>query len=495
MRRALSRWREVYDGDHTIACRAAAELLADDPWRVVEVAGALARAQVVVLDMDTGVGERLQRLKPDSARAVAVFSAGEPFPVLDLAGRKRRGAWDTPRQMARGLARACGDDVLDPACGPGAFLLAAKQAGASRIRGWDLDQAALAVASVAVPEAHLERCSAFERDEGAEVVLCNPPFVSAEHQDKVLRARLSERFDWLRGRFDLAVPFLAHAVELATRRAALVLPSSLASQPYAAALRRRWLASHRLMELSSPTPFEGAGVEVVLATWAIGEGPAPMPWDPRMEAGELLALDNAPLDRALEHGDPGLVEHMRRHAVTLGTLCEVDTGVVAHGPKGGKARLLSDQPGGGRVPYVDARDLLEGRRRWLDYRPRQMHRAKRPALFEGPKILVQRLRGPHPVRAVIDLEGLYAGHTLTVVRPMEDMDLDRLLTLLRSPLVDGLLRIEGGARLDLYPNVIKGLPVPSGWLDGDDEDLVSAFGLSASQTSRLVALASRRRRL
>ena len=74
-------------------------------------------------------------------------------------------------------------------------------------------------------------------------------------------------------------------------------------------------------------------------------------------------------------------------------MAEVDTGVVSHGPGGGKSRLISDTAAPGRVPYVDARDLAAGRTRWLNYQPALMHRPKRPELFTSPKVLVQRLRG------------------------------------------------------------------------------------------------------
>ena len=493
MREALQRWREVYDGDRVEACRAAAEVHAGDPWRVVEIGGALARARVQRFEVDVGVGARLQRVKPTSSIAVAVFRAGQPVPLFNSAGRKRRGAWDTPRSLA--LELVGGDDVLDPACGVGAFLVAASERGARRLRGWDVDPVALAVARVALPNADLELCSAFDRDDGADWVVCNPPYVASEHQDKELRRALVEEFPWLRGRFDLAVPFAAHAVCLARRRASLVLPSPLSSQPYAASLRREWLRRHRFLKWSASRPFGSAMVEVMAAVLAIDEGAGPMPWKDAPHAEELLGIRDAPLDVLLERGDTQIVAALRRSEVTVGELCEVDTGVVAHGPKGGKERLLRDEPAEGLVPYVDAKDMRDGRVRWLDYRPDEMHRPKRPQLFERAKILVQRLRGPHPVRAAVDRAGWYAGHTLTVVQPRGPLDLDRLFTLLTSPLMDGLLRIEKGERLDLYPNDIKGLPVPAGWLEGCHDTLEEAFGLDPRQAGRLQALAMRGHRL
>ena len=90
-----------------------------------------------------------------------------------------------------------------------------------------------------------------------------------------------------------------------------------------------------------------------------------------------------------------------------------------------------------------------------------MHRAKSPEMFESPKLVIQRLRGRGPVRAAVDRTGVYVGHTCTVVIPKDKrLDLDRLCTLVTSPLVDALVRIERGQRLDLYPRDVASIPIP-----------------------------------
>ena len=206
---------------------------------------------------------------------------------------------------------------------------------------------------------------------------------------------------------------------------------------------------------------------------------------------EILKLDQAPLSLFLQPGDPALVARIRSRSVELGTLCEVDTGVVSHGPGGGKARLLSDQPGEGRLPYVDAKDLHSERVRWLRYEPESMHRPKRLGLFSEPKLLIQRLRGSGPIQAWIDTDGLIAGHTLTVVRPEDPrLELSRLLELLKSPLVDALIRIERGSRLDLYPRDVASIPVPRSWLEDSSQSLADGWALSSTEVSRLETLNS-----
>jgi hypothetical protein len=149
--------------------------------------------------------------------------------------------------------------------------------------------------------------------------------------------------------------------------------------------------------------------------------------------------------------------------------------------------LLSDGPGDGRVPYADAREFFAGRTRWLSYEPARMHRAKSLALFAAPKVVVQRLRGAGPVRAAVDHAGIVVGHTCLVVVPRDGrLDPERALALLTSPLVAGLLRIERGPRLDLYPHDVAEVPVPARWLASPDVSLADAFGLDATDVARLV---------
>ena len=232
-------------------------------------------------------------------------------------------------------------------------------------------------------------------------------------------------------------------------------------------------------------PFPGATVEVVCLAMHIGAGPATLPAH-SLKAEDLLTLSTVPLNASLRPGDPDLVHRIRSKSEVLGTLCTVDTGVVGHGPHGGKKNLLHATPTPDRVPYVDARDLTDNRTQWLDYQPSTMHRPKHPDLFEGPKVLVQRLRGKGPVRAWVDRSGLYAGHTLTVVKPHSDtLSPEKIHSLITDPLIDGLLRMERGTRLDLYPRDVRSIPVPTAWLTNPDMPLAVGWGLSAAETERL----------
>ncbi len=488
--------------DHAASVVVAAESVSDRPWEVVRVAGLLARCKPARASKHLGLTRSLKVTHPAGKRAVVSVDKGQLYPQLDHVGRRSRGAFDTPVDMARRVVltamTAVDGDVttcLDTACGTGAFLLAAKEAGIPEIYGTDIDPTALAVAQIAVPEARLLLEDALKHGPEVDLVIGNPPFVPPERQDRDLRRDLRRRYPWLKGRFDLSVPFAAAAVQRVRKggAAGLVLPAAMMVQNYGATLRRRWVERHHIAELSGPTPFPGASVDVMLVVLGVHQERGPLPVY-GITPEELLRLDNVPLNPALMPGDVDLVERIRRSSVELGELATIDTGVVAHGPLGGKDRLIFDEPGTGRVPYADAREFFAGERSWLAYTPDEMHRAKSPELFEADKIVVQRIRGRGKVRAAIDRDGVYVGHTCTVVVPSATsqsgvIPLERLLHLFESPIVDAITRIENGQRLDLYPRDVRRFPVPKRWFDEPDLPLEEAFGLSRREMRRLEAVA------
>ena len=500
MERALQAWLHAasQDNDELNALRAAARAVAANPWDVVQSAGALSRARTEQAKEDMGLTASLRPCGVDSPRAMVQIPEGAPYPHFDRQGRQQRGAFDTPKSLARQLVqetlkagRRSPKTGLDPACGPGAFLLALREAGVQQILGTDLDPKAVAVAQIAVPEGQIQVADGMQPGPVVDIVVGNPPYVPPERQSSESRAALRQRYPWLSRRFDLAVPFAAAASERVHAQGGLglILPSSILVQPYGAPLRRTWLTEHRIAWLSSLQVFPEVSVQVAAIVIQVGGKPQPLPGS-GITPSELLTIEQAPLALFLRSGDPQLVQRIRSKSIELGTLCEVDTGVVSHGPQGGKAERIWDIPGDGRLPYVDAKDLHQNRVRWLDYQPKLMHRPKRIGLFSDPKLLIQRLRGSGPIHAWLDESGLIAGHTLTVVKPDQSAPpLHRLLELVQSPLVDALVRIERGSRLDLYPKDVASIPVPKDWLDNPHIELQKAWGLTQDETVRLESLA------
>lgn len=500
---ALHAWQDAraLGQNRAQACHAAALALSGDPWRILRCAGPLARAADTVAEGALSLDERLQPARGSGSRELLRISKGALYPDLLSFDRASGGVFDTPAEMARevvqrALAATQGPARrgLDPACGIGTFLAALREGGVQEVEGWDLDPAALAVASVVAPQGELRRRDALlEADAGRgrfDVVVGNPPFVAPEVQDKDLRKVLGERLPWLHGRYDLAVPFAWQASEALRPGGGLclVLPASLLVQPYGRELRRRWLSSHMITYISEKRRFQGAEVSVCLVALQAGAGPGPVGvWG--VPATELLGFENAPLCSLHRPGDLSLVQKIRARSIPLGSIARIGAGLVAHGKGHGKASLIFDSPQQDTVPYVDARDLVMGRRRHLRYLPEKMHRAKHPELFSSPKLLVARITGGPGVQAWIDHEGLFAGHTLNVLHlDHERVSLARILELVKSPLQRALILLERGDRLDLYPKDLAAMPVPSSWLEGSVEDMEDAWRLDTRERERLLEL-------
>ncbi|MEZ0263679.1 MAG: class I SAM-dependent DNA methyltransferase [Phycisphaerae bacterium] len=179
--------------------------------------------------------------------------------------RKSTGAYYTPRPLIdllldRGLPGAPCDSqlrVLDPACGPGDFLAAARdRLGAAHPHahyfGVDTDPAAVercqaarsAIGNGQWTIAHADALldpPAFLVPGSFDLIVGNPPYINAieKYLTPETKERLRERFPALTGPADLAAYFLALAVHLVRPggQIAIVLPRALLNSPTAAGLR------------------------------------------------------------------------------------------------------------------------------------------------------------------------------------------------------------------------------------------------------------------
>lgn len=175
----------------------------------------------------------------------------------DPARRTATGAWFTPQHLARHLTALADPPtpprtVLDPACGGGAFLLAAAERwpGAA-LAGGDLDTASVRAARHAVrlagrpPDGVVQADGLLDAMPPADLVLANPPFLSqlrtGTARDRARRHALSERYGDAAGRYvdDAALFLLAIARDLLAPdgTAVVIVPESLLATADAAAVR------------------------------------------------------------------------------------------------------------------------------------------------------------------------------------------------------------------------------------------------------------------
>ena len=225
-----------------------------------------------------------------------------------------------------------------------------------------------------------------------------------------------------------------------------------------------------------------------------------LPTKPQRELGELLFRAATPSPPPSE-------------CFLLGDICYISKGMVIHADerrcRGAfkAADLVADQPDGvPRVPYVEGKDI----RRWGTTRTRYLEygTARTPAQFSrptfealhttSPHIVVARL-GDGPQRAALASEPLYTNHTVSVCVPWclfhglrndsikktaryadengngpvptslsrekrEEMSklfkLEYVLAVINSSSAGQWLDANRRGKMDLYPNVLKGLPIP-----------------------------------
>lgn len=484
-------------GDHAAGVVRAAERLAPYPWDVVRHAGELVHCRMAIADADLGLTRRLERVGVDSPHTVVAVERGQPYPQPTHPGRRRRSVAAPPVELARRLVQAGIAHVegplstsLDLACGTGAFLLAAVEAGIPEVYGTDLDPLALAVAAIAVPSARLLQEDPLKHGPPVDLVVGAPPFVAPDRIDARLRWELQRRYPWLGGRFDLVIPHAAASVER-TRQGgatALVLPRNVLVRPYAARIRRRWVERHRVAALSGPVVTAGTETEAMLLVLGVGQTGDALPVY-GLDPTELLRSRTVPLNPDLKPGDIDRVLAVRDRSVPLRAVASVSSGLVVEGPEGGGAeQVVFDTPAEGRVPMANAHQFFVGERSWLEYHPGKLHKPLRPEVFTRPKVVVQRARGPGGIRAGLDFDGVYLDHTATLVAS-EVLPPERLLDWVRSPLVDAVTRVEHGDRFDLFARDLAEFPVPRAWLDDPTIPLATAWALDDPAVRRLETLA------
>lgn len=220
----------------------------------------------------------------------------------DADARRRFGRYYTPAPMVRALHRLLADalaqgglspstcNLVDPSCGPGAFLSAPEARAYRASFGLDLDEGALALAQAAVPEARLVSGDAYqggletlcEQLRGPVAVVGNPPYVAnsellkssryVEVRDRLLPfARDVAKGTSVRDDYVLFFGVADRLVESSGGVGAVAFVTSATFvDNFLYAPLRRWLLSryrlHALVELGREM-FEGTRVATALSVW------------------------------------------------------------------------------------------------------------------------------------------------------------------------------------------------------------------------------------
>jgi predicted RNA methylase len=377
--------------------------------------------------------------------------------------RKAQGLYYTPPELVAAVLGLLspGDpprDVLDPACGAGAFLLGARERWpAARLHGVDLDGAALEIARAALPGAMLHRGDALAGAGPREVdlVVGNPPygFVAGMPLDRY------EAF--MREALARARP---------AGRVALLVPDTWLTNTRAARLREA-LCERAVVEAVRDLgkPFQGAKDTRVCAV-LLRKRPAPEAelrsyggdrLLNRFTQGELAASTRPGWWLYLTPAQAKACARMRAAHRPFGEEWTVGYGLRT----GDNARHVLRGPGRG-PPLVGGEDIGDWRLEWREkhLRPAGEKRLARMAdeQAKAKRIAVQRIRtnAKDPEARWLEAAPVPAGMVcLDSLSWIGGQDLPRALAALNSRLLNRYYRLHW-TDVNVKPAFLRLLPAP-----------------------------------
>lgn len=417
--------------------------------------------------------------------------------------RREQGVFYTPGPIAdavTALAWNGSDDVLDPACGAGEFLLAALRAlpasgradfALERLHGTDLDPLAVMLAQARIAGlVHLEGARAAQlcaRVRCADAlaapfpavgfVLTNPPFLNRLRTrtagDPSMTAARRAQFGPAVGPYtDTSVVFLLASWRAARRGVGIVLPASVCATRDSARVREECGAPAWLWTLPADrfdgvrTPLVAAGFSREAPTTRVrrsfGDPPAPLPDGlPTAAWGALLHSVEAPPWTPTVGAGGTLGDHTRIEADFRDEYYALAGHIVEDGP--GLRVVTSGQIEPGRLGWGERPSRIH-RQAWL--RPTVVPEALHPrqGRREGPRVLVA--TQTRILEAVADLDGRCVGLTPVITVLPAPLDALDILAILLSPPASAWARGRGtGGALSLRAMKLsaadlRALPMP-----------------------------------
>ncbi len=449
----------------------------------------------------------------------------EPLCAAALAPfRKQNGIYYTPRPVAERIVSDALDAlhdlngktvprlrIIDPACGCGAFLVAAMRVlhdrfgvlpSAEHICGIELQPLAAEVAALRLrwlylsltgtPGAPRIVCADALNKKvfpagSFDLVLGNPPFVPIDAIPEQDKRRLRAQYRFTNGRFNLFSLFIELGANLAREGGVCgwLAPDRLLLNTQGAAMRRWLLTEQRLISVSSLPPKLFGKAVVDSAAVVFRREPMPPDGCVRIDnagdvpAADILAFPGCRIVAGL-CADGAFLRTVRAHSVPLGEVADVRDGVI-QGAVGKELFVSSPEFAANPKPLLTGRDVVRMKilpaARWIDYDPVRMNaleaarlggrppglRMRTPDVFERPKIL-SRQTADRIVAACDSAGKYYYANTLhgTAPRP-GTYSLHFLAAVMNSAVVDRWYRLVASESGKPFPQVkiaiLKRLPV------------------------------------
>ncbi len=280
---------------------------------------------------------------------------------------------------------------------------------------------------------------------GYDVVIGNPPYVSALEMEKVdpLARKLlpkiySDKFE-LKSHWDLYVPFILQSDEVVKDGGyfSYILPNPICREKYAINIRRYILENSkikRLLTAGERNIFVGVSRQSIV--FVLNVSPSK---DKKnkitvqfIDENDMISTINRTQQKIwfdcfqsqfrYETNSKKLeiINEINKNKVRVGNIYYVNYGAqISSNKKGefGKKHLLSKKPKDNPKKFFEGKDLfrygISYRDLELEYKPEIMYGPRVPELFESPKLIVRHISGANDsVISYIDYSKLYCDHGL-----------------------------------------------------------------------------------
>lgn len=305
----------------------------------------------------------------------------------------------------------------------------------------------------------LEFVDVFETG-GFDVVIANPPYISAwsmEKSDPSSREEIKKAlaaYPILVGHWDLYIAFIAKGHQLIKGGGVLsyIMPNPVLREKYATETRKFLLTQMHissLLEFSDTNVFEGVArrTTVLIAKKAPEKQNYEIAIHGNQQENIIGLIKSTTRDAWLNqprhsflidgnNAEDVLVKKIESTSDKIGNFFYVNYGAqVSSKEKGGfgKKDVVSKKSKGNAKRYYEGKDIkrwkLANRDMWLDYKVDEMYGPRDPKLFEQNKIAIRMVSDKgHKIAATLDTTKKYSNHSVVLIAPYEPLEKSSLRT-------------------------------------------------------------------
>jgi hypothetical protein len=294
----------------------------------------------------------------------------------------------------------------------------------------------------------------FHDRSGFDIVIANPPYVSAwsmQKDDPQSRSEIVKAltgYTFLRGHWDLFIAFIAKGHQLLKRNGCLsfIVPNPILREKYATGARKflleeTWVDS--ILEFNESNVFEEVSrrttVLVVKNIKVNGNYQVNVFSNPREGIIQLSNIANKnswlnqPKHTFLIKGnnqEDELIQKIGDSSLRIGNFFYVNYGAQVSSKKQGgykKNEVVTSNKKGNAKKFYEGKDVqrwhLRYRDLWLDYRVKDMYGPRDPKLFEQDKIAIRKVSDKnHVIAATFDETKMYTDDGVVLIVPYSTLN-------------------------------------------------------------------------